>query len=155
MSSTVESENKALIRRWFDEVWTRGRIQAIDQLRSLKATAVGLGEGDTIAHGPDPFKAFFLNLRATLPDLKVTIEDLLAEGDKVAVRYSVEGTHQGEALASPATGQKIRFTGITIARVEGGKIVQGWNNLDQLGLLTQLGLLPVHVGPDRFLTRRA
>jgi steroid delta-isomerase-like uncharacterized protein len=151
----VESENKALIRRWFDEVWNQGRQEAIDQLRAPDAVATGLGERNARSEGPEPFKAFFTNLRAALPDLRVRIEDILAEEDKIAVRLSGEGTHRGSGFGVAPSGRRVQVTGITIIRIADGKIVEAWNSLDQLGLLTQLGVVPGHTGPDRFLTTRS
>jgi steroid delta-isomerase-like uncharacterized protein len=154
MSSTAaaEAENKALIRRWFEEVWNQGRQEVIEQLLAPGAMGVGLGEGNTKTQGSAEFTVFFLNLRGTFPDLHVNIEDILAEGDKVAVRFSVEGTHSGGALGVTPTGRKVQFTGMTIVRIADGQIVEGWNNLDQLGLLKQIGALSANPGADRFLT---
>ncbi|HZS56344.1 MAG TPA: ester cyclase [Bryobacteraceae bacterium] len=147
----TESENKALIRRWFDEVWNHGRQDMIEQLRAPDAIATGLGEQNARSEGPAPFKAFFANLRAALPDLRIKIEDILAEEDKVAIRLSAEGTHSGKGFGADPTGRKVQFTGITIARIANGKIVESWNSIDQLRLLTQLGVIGAHAGPDRFL----
>ncbi len=154
MDAQSASENKALIQRWFEEVWNQGREELIDELRAPEAVATGLAEGGAPAQGSAPFKAFFSNLRSALPDLHVTIEEMLAEGDRVAVRYSIEGTHCGDAMGTAPTGQKVRFGGISIARIAGGKIAEAWNNLDQLGLLRQIGAIPGSQGSDRFLTRR-
>jgi steroid delta-isomerase-like uncharacterized protein len=156
MDSRAEtaSENKALIRRWFEEVWNQGREELIDELRAPEAVATGLGEGTVESRGPAPFKAFYSNLRSAFPDLHVSIEDMLAEGDRVAVRILLEGTHLGDSLGVPPTGKTVRFSGILIARIGGGKILESWNNLDQLGLLAQIGAIPAQGGPDRFLSQR-
>jgi predicted ester cyclase len=148
------SENKALIRRWFEEVWNQGREDLIDELRAPDTIATGLAEGGGPAQGSAPFKVFFSNLRGTLPDLHVIVEDMLAEGDRVAVRYSIEGTHYGDAMGVAPTGQRVRFSGISIARIAGGKIAESWNNLDQLALLTQIGAIPTNEGGNRFVARR-
>src|SRR5215207_5498285 len=79
---------------------------------------------------------------AGLPDLQVTIEELVAEGDKVAVRRSYAGTHRGELLGIPATGKQVRISGISIFRLAGGKIAEHWEQLDRLALMQQLGALP-------------
>lgn len=147
-----KEKNKALIRRWFEEVWNQGREELIDQMRAPDTVTTGLGEGSQESRGNAPFKTFYANLRGTFPDLRVSIEDSIAEGDKVSVRLSLEGTHMGDALA-PATGRKVKFTGIAIARISNGKIAEAWNNLDQLGMLKQIGALPAEAGPDRFLTQ--
>jgi steroid delta-isomerase-like uncharacterized protein len=148
----TETENKALIQRWFEEVWNSGREDLIEQMRSPDMVATGLGEGLQESRGTAPFRAFHANLRDTLPDLHITVEDVIAEGDMVSVRISLDGTHMGDALA-PATGRKVRFAGIVMARIANGKIAEAWNSLDQLGLLRQIGALPGQPGPDRFLTR--
>jgi predicted ester cyclase len=151
--STNIEESKALICRWFEEVWNNGREELIDQMRAPDTRATGLGEGTQESQGAEPFRAFYANLRGTFPDLHVTIEDIVAEGDRVCVRLSLEGTHMGDALA-PATGRKVKFAGLVMARVAGGRIAEAWNNLDQLGMLKQIGALPAAPGPDRFLTRQ-
>ncbi len=148
-----ENENKALVRRWFDEVWNRGRADLIDEMSHRDIAATGLGHGTSESRGTAPFKVFYTNMRETFPDLHVTIEDVVAEGDKVVVRLSVEGTHTGHALA-PATGRKAAFTAIVIARIANGQIVEAWNAIDQLGILHQIGALPEHLGPEMFLRRQ-
>lgn len=147
----METENKALIRRWFEEVWNQGRQELIDQLRAPDAGMVGLGEGSTRSEGPAPFKIFYSRMRSALPDMRVEVEDILAEGDRVAVRLSILGTHTGNGFNSIPTGRKVQFTCITIARIADGRIAEAWNNLDQLGLLTQIGVIPQSAVNDRFL----
>lgn len=153
--ASLESENKALLRRWFDEVWNHGRDEAIEELRTPDATATGLAETLAKLDEAAQFRSFVTNMRAALPDLHVSIEDMLAEEDKVAVRLVVDGTHTGRGFGVEPTGKRVQFGCITIARVANGKIVEGWNNLDQLGLLTQLGAIPRHAGPDRFLASQS
>jgi predicted ester cyclase len=152
-ATTTESENKALIRRWIEEVWNHGREELIEQMRAPDTIATGLGEGTQKSRGQAPFKAFYNNLRGTFRDLHLKIEDIIAEGDKVVVRFSAEGTHTGGLLA-PATGRKVGFAGIIIARIANSKIAESWNNIDQLGLFRQIGALPSDSGLDRFLTTR-
>lgn len=144
--ATTESENKALIRRWFDEVWNKGRHDLIDQFRAPQAVATGLANGSTKVEGPAAFKAFFSRMRTAIPDLHVTIEDILAEEDKIAVRLSVDGTHSGEGFGIPPNGRTIHISGISIVRVSDGKIVEAWNNIDYLSLLTQIGAIPATAG---------
>jgi predicted ester cyclase len=79
---------------------------------------------------------------AGLPDLRVTIEELVAEGDKVAVRRSYAGTHRGELLGVPPTGKQLQLGGISIFRLTGGKIAEHWEQLDRLTLMQQLGVVP-------------
>jgi len=143
--------NKALVRRWFEEVWNQGREETIDELLAPDGVAHGLGDTEVDVRGPGEFKPFVRNLRGSLPDVRMTVEDLVAEGDRVAVRLSVEGTHRGANFGVAPTGRRIRIAGIVLVRIAGGKIVEGWNSWDQLGLLRQIGALPAAGGRDRFL----
>src|SRR5262252_7264640 len=118
-----EAENKAFIRRWFDEVWNQGRANLIDEMSAPDTAATGIGPGIAPSRGRAPFKAFYTNMRETFPDLRVQIEAIIAEDDLVAVRLTVAGTHTGHALA-PATGRKATFTAIVIARIVNGRIVE-------------------------------
>ena len=152
MHPSTEDENRALVRRWFEEVWNRGREELIEQLRAPDTRATGLGEGNRESLGHAPFRAFYSNLRRTFPDLHVTIEDIIAEGDKIAVRITMAGTHMGDALGTAPTGRTVSFGGIVMARIVNGRIAEAWNNIDQLGILKQIGALPADSRPDRFLT---
>jgi len=154
MDADHVAANKALIARWFEEVWNQGRADLIDQMRAPETVATGLAGGGHESRGPEPFKAFYNNLRLALPDLRLTVEDMLGEGDKVAVRISIEGTHMGDALGVPPTGSSVRFGGIILARIENGRIAQAWNSLDLLSLLKQIGAVSDPTGPDRFLLGR-
>jgi steroid delta-isomerase-like uncharacterized protein len=138
----MSEENKALVRRWFEEVWNRGRAEAIDELFAADGTAHGLAdETGAPLRGPAGFKPFFHKLRDSLPDTQVIVEDLVAEGDKVAARCSVRGTHRGDTLGFAATGRAVEFTGICIVRLRGGQIVEAWNNFDFMAMFQQLGAL--------------
>lgn len=134
----MSAENKALIRRWFEEVWNKGRVAAIDEMFAVDGVAHGLGAD---MHGAAAFKPFHAAFRDAFPDLRIEVEDMIAEGDKVAYRFSVTGTHRGHGLGFPATDKPARFTGMGVVRVQNGKIVEGWNNFDQLGMLQQLGVV--------------
>jgi len=150
----MEEQNKALIRRWFEEVWNRGRLDLIAEMRSPEAIVTGLEDGNAESRGEKPFIRFYATLREALPDLYLNIEDVIAEGDKVAVRITAEGTHKTEALGFPATHRKVRFSTMVMARISGGKIVQAWNLLDQLELLRQIGALPPGMLRDNYLLAR-
>lgn len=133
-------ENKTLIRRWFEEVWNRGRADAIDEMFAEDGVAHGLAdEADGALRGTAGFKVFHQNFRDSFPDIVVTVEDMVAEGDKVAARCGVRATHTGDGLGFAATHKAIEITGIVIARIEDGKIVECWNNFDFLRLHQQLG----------------
>ncbi len=80
--------------------------------------------------------------RSAFPDTQITIEDQLAEGDMVATRWTARGTHQGELMGVPPSGNRVEVAGITISRIEGGKIEEDWDNYDALGMMQQIGAIP-------------
>jgi len=131
-------ENKALVRRWFDEVWNQGRAASIDEMLTSDAVVHGLGPS---LRGPSEFKPFQAMYRGAFPDIDIQVDDMLAEGDLVAARWSGVGTHRGDGLGFMATSKRAQFKGLTIVRVRDGKIVEGWNSFDQLGMLQQLGVV--------------
>ena len=134
------SDNAALVRRWFEEVWNKGREEAIDEMFGEEAVARGLAdEGGAPLRGPAGFKPFFRRFREAFPELEVVVEETVSEGDKVAARCTVRGRHGGDTLGFAASGRAVEFTGMTIARVRGGKIVEAWNNFDFMSMFQQLG----------------
>jgi len=147
--------NKHLAQRWFEEVWNQGRDGAIDELLSPEGVGFGLADTGTKVHGPEHLKPFVRNFRDALPDLHITIDDMVSEANKVAVRFRVTGTHKGAGLGFPPTGRSIDFTGMTIIQIEKGKLLHGWNNWDQLGMMGQLGVAPGPVRVDQFLEERS
>lgn len=144
----------AVIHRWFEEVWNQGRLETIDELFGEDSVAHGLGEGGAVVRGPAAFKPLVLNLRGALPDLHISVEDILADGDRAAFRVVLEGTHRGDGLGVPPSGRRVRISGIIMVRFVEGRIMEGWNSWDQLGLLQQIGALPAPERADRFLERR-
>lgn len=90
------------------------------------------------------WKDFFTAMMKAFPDAKATVEDLVAVGDKIAYRITVTGTHKGEFAGIPATGKKIKIRSIGIARFTGGKVIEEWENFDELGMMQQLGVIPPH-----------
>ena len=133
-------DNKAFVRRWFEEVWNKGREEAIDEMFAADGLAHGL-EGDAPVRGAAGFKPFFRKFREAFPEIRVTVEDAITEGDKVAARCSVRGRHRGDTLGFAATQQPVEFTGMSIVRVRDGKIVEAWNNFDFMTMFQQLGAL--------------
>jgi steroid delta-isomerase-like uncharacterized protein len=114
-----------------------------------------LGENDADVRGPGEFKVFWRNLRSALPDVQIRIEDAVVQSDKAAVRVRLTGTHSGDGLGVPASGRRVSFAGIVIVRVSDGRIVEGWNSWDQLGLLQQIGAIPRPEAAGRFLSETA
>ena len=138
----MSEENKALIRRWFEEVWNKGNEAAIDEMFAQDGIAHGLAEEPEKAmRGPQGFKPFHQRFRSAFPEIEVAVADIVAEGDKVAARCTVRGKHQSDSLGFAATGRSTEFTGITIVRIERGQIVEAWNNFDFMTMFKQLGAL--------------
>ena len=133
------SPNKALIKRWFDEVWNQGSAAAIDQMLAPDARVHGLAAEPAI--GPVGFKPFHTALRAALSNIRVQIDDMVEEGDRVSLRYTVTADHSGDGYGVQATKRKVVFTGQGIATVRDGKITESWNAFDQLGLFVQMGVV--------------
>jgi predicted ester cyclase len=125
-------ENKAIARRFFIEAMNGKNLDIID----------GLFATNYQAHPPGaaaPLNRMFL---AGFPDLHISFEDEIAEGDMVVLRMTVRGTHQGDFMGMPPTGKQVTWTGMSMSRVAGGKIVEQWGEQDLLGLLQQLGTTP-------------
>lgn len=131
-------ENIALMRRWFQEVWNEGKIQTVHELFHAEGLAIGQAGPQAQIRGPKEFVPFVERIRGAFPDIKVTIEDAFGARDKVVLRWSATLTHTGEGLGPP-TGNAVRLTGLTIARIAKGQVVEGWDNWDQLGMLEQIG----------------
>jgi steroid delta-isomerase-like uncharacterized protein len=135
----MSAENKALVVRWFEEVWNKGREDAIAEMLAEDGVAHGLG--DETMRGPTEFRVFHAKFREAMPDLRIEMDEVIAEGDKVAYRFTASGTHRGDSLGFAATNRGARFIGMGIVVVRDGKIVEAWNVLDQLGMLSQLGAI--------------
>ena len=99
-------------------------------------------DGSEEERGPEDVKQFLRQYREAFPDLEITIEEQIAEGDKVVTRWASRGIHQGEFRGIAPTSNEVRLTGIGIFRFSEGKVVESWDNFDQLGMLQQLGAIP-------------
>jgi steroid delta-isomerase-like uncharacterized protein len=133
-------ENKIIARRSFEEVWNLGNLDTIDVLYTADQVSHGLGID--VPAGTQGLRQFISIYRTAYPDTHFTIEDQIAEGDKVTTRWTAVGTHRGDLMGIAPTGKRVTVTGITINRIENGKIVETWNNFDALGQLQQLGVIP-------------
>jgi steroid delta-isomerase-like uncharacterized protein len=137
----MAQENSAVIRRWFEEVWNKGRMEAIDEMASPDIVGHGQAQHNTDI-GLEQFKPFVVDLRTAFPDMNVVIDQTIEQGDKVAARWTSTMTHKGHFLGFAPTGKKVVITGTSIQRILNGKIVEGWDNWDQLGLMVQIGAVP-------------
>ena len=138
----MSEENKQLIRRWFEEVWNNGRADAIEEMFDENGIAHGLSDDPANPlKGPAGFKPFHTLFREAFPNMIVVVEDMVAEGDKVAARCTVRGKHEGDFGEIAATQSPVDFNGITIVRIKNGKIVEAWNNFDFMTMYKQVGRL--------------
>ena len=138
----MSEENKQLLRRWFEEVWNKGRAESIAEM--LDANGIVHGLSDDPANpitGPEGFKPFHTLFREAFPNMMIVVEDMVAEGDKVTARCSVRAKHEGNFRGFAATQSPVDFTGMTMVRIADGKIVEAWNNFDFMTLNKQVGLL--------------
>jgi steroid delta-isomerase-like uncharacterized protein len=133
-------ENKAIARRADEELFDRGNLDVADELFALNFVYHDPASGEDW-HGPESVKQYATMLRAAFPDLHYTVEDQIAEGDKVVTRYTASGTHQSELMGIAPTGNRVEITGISITRIEDGKIEEIWENYDTLGMMQQLGVV--------------
>ena len=133
---TVE-ENKALIRRYYDELWNLWNLSVADEI--IGAEIAFRGSLGVTVQGRDGFKDYVATVRRAFPDFQNAIEDLIAEGEKVVARLTYRGTHQGELFGIPATGKQVTYDGIALFHIVDGKIVSGWVIGDTPALLRQLG----------------
>ena len=133
----MSEENKALARRSWEAV------DNPDILAEVYAPDVVWHNPDQDTQGIEEAKQYIGMFTTAFPDMSVTVEDVIAEGDKVLTRVTFRGTHQGESEAfGPPTGRQVEGPGLTLHRIEGGKIVEEWNSFDNLSLMQQLGLVP-------------
>ena len=139
--------NKALIRRFYEQVWNRGNLDAADEIFAADYVRHDLRPG-TAPPGPEGQKAIARMLRGAFPDAHMTLDLILAEGDLVAGRWTMQGTHTGPWGGNPPTGKRVRFSGVNIFRVRDGRVVEIWNHRDDLGMQQQLDA-PIYAGyPD-------
>ena len=133
-------ENKDIVRREAEEIFSQGNLDAVDKIYAP----------DYVGHEPttpegirglEGAKQFAAAYRNAFPDLQLTVEDQIAEGDKVATRFTARGTHQGELEGITPTGNQVEMKGIVISRISEGKIAEDWTNFDALGMMHQIGAI--------------
>jgi steroid delta-isomerase-like uncharacterized protein len=134
-------ENKAVLRREVEELYNHtGNLDVVEEIFSPDYVSHEPASGEV--RGIEGARQFAATFRKAFPDLENTIEDMVAEGEKVVMRFRGSGTHLGETEAfGPPTGNRMEITGITIKQVSDGKIVEAWTNFDALGMMQQLGVI--------------
>ena len=132
-------DNKVLVRRFYEEVINQKNLALVDELCT---TTHVYHNPPTTLHGREEFKQLLSLYITAFSDARLTVEDQIAEGDRVVTRYTFRGTHQADLMGIPPTGKPVTVTGIIITRIVNGKSEEGWLNFDALGMLQQLGALP-------------
>jgi steroid delta-isomerase-like uncharacterized protein len=140
--STMSDQNKALARRALEEVWNQGKLAVIDELTASNATYNDPNVPDGKFTGPEGMKKFVQIYRGAFPDVRITINDQIAEGDKVVTRWTATGTQKGQLMGIAPTNKHAIVTGVDIARFHDGKVVEAWASYDMFGMLQQLGVVP-------------
>ncbi len=144
-----QATGEVLMRRWFDEVWNQGRLETIDELLAADCVANGITDAaDRPVRGPGVFRAFVEQYRQAFPDIHMSLEQVISEGDWVAVRCRVRGTHTEDGFAGPATGNAVDFTGMSMGRVRDGKFVEAWDNFDSMRMFQHIRLI---ISPSKVL----
>ena len=135
-------ENKDLARRYMEEVWNNGNVEFIDEVVASNYVIYDPNSPEGMSGGVEGAKRFVEIYRSSFSDMQMTVEDVIAENDKVVTRWTVRATHQGELVGIPPSGNRVEVTGISIDRIEGGKFVESWSNYDALGMMQQLSAIP-------------
>ena len=134
-------ENKALARQFIEEGFSKGNLAVADAI--IAPNFVNYDPGTPpLSSGPEGYKQLVTAYRTAYPNLQLSVDDLFAEGDKVAVRWSARGTHTGQLGDIPPTGKQMMITGISVLTIAGGKVAAQHTNWDTLGMLQQLGVIP-------------
>lgn len=132
--------NKAIIRRMLEQVMNEGRLDLVEEFFTEDLASYTVGWPP--ATGQEHLKQFITMTHNAFPDLQLTIDDALADGEKVAIRWTMNGTNDGELLGLPATGKQVSQSGTTFYRLANGRIAETWFLADDLGLMRQLGAIP-------------
>ena len=135
-------ENKAIVRRLYEEVWNKRKLEVVNELISPSHALQGPNIFGS-SMGPEAYKRQVLRFLEGYPDLRWTIEDTIAEKDKVVACWTISGTHKGDFMGVPATYKKVSVDGMTVHHIAGGKIMDSNINWDALGMMQQLGAVPV------------
>jgi steroid delta-isomerase-like uncharacterized protein len=128
-----------LFRRWFEEVWNEGKADRIPQYLAKDAIVRTVDDEGKGCVGPDGFRPFYDRIKASFPDIKFEVQQVIEEGDFAAGRWTAQATHTGPGMGVAPTHNKLSLTGMAFVRVDGGKIVEAWDEWDRLGLASAIG----------------
>lgn len=137
----MSEQNKTVVRRLVEELWNKGNLPVADELIAPTYTHHDASTPD-FGRGPESEKKRATLYRTAFSDLRLTVEDMIAEGETVVARWSCRGAHKGDLNGIAPTGKQFVISGVSIVRFTGGKMVEGWINWDALGLMQQLSVVP-------------
>jgi steroid delta-isomerase-like uncharacterized protein len=137
----MSEANKTIARRWIEELWNKGNHSVADELIASGYTHHDPSTPE-LGRGPESEKKRVTLYRTAFPDFRISIDDLIAEDDRIAIRWTCRGTHKGDLSGIAPTGKGFTITGTSVGRISGGKVVEGWVNWDALGMFQQLGIVP-------------
>jgi steroid delta-isomerase-like uncharacterized protein len=137
----MSEQNKTVVRRLVEELWNKGNLPVADELIAPTYAHHDASTPD-FGRGPESEKKRVTLYRAAFSDLRLTVEDMIAEGETVVARWSCRGAHKGDLNGIAPTGKQFVISGVSIVRFTGGKMVEGWINWDALGLMQQLSVVP-------------
>jgi steroid delta-isomerase-like uncharacterized protein len=139
----MADDTRTIVHEWFERVWNRGEVEAIDELLAEDARVHGLkGPDGSDVGGRPEFRAMHQAFRDAFPDLQFEVDECLVDGERLAFRCRVRGTHAGRGLGCEATGQPVEFMGMGFVRVHDGQIVEAWNTFDFQAMNAQIGRGP-------------
>lgn len=138
----ITDENKALVQRWFSDVISQGDMSSFDAICAACHPDFEMirGVADPAPRGVEGTKGMIASFRTAFPDLSATVEEQIAEGDKVVTVVTMSGTHQGDFMGIPATGKSFSIPGVSIWEVRGGRLISEWVNWDSMSMMQQLGV---------------
>ena len=135
----MAADNESIVRRLIEEGWNQRKTNVVDELMALNFVHHDPASPDT-GTGPEGYKQLMNHYLSAFPDSKFTIEDVISHGDRTVTRWTVRATHKGELNGIRPTNKPVTVTGIEIARISSGKMVESWTQWDALGLMQQLGV---------------
>ena len=138
----MSESNIQLFKRWFEEVWNQRRTTTITELFAPNGVSHGVDENGADLIGPAAFIPFYERFLGAFPDMKLKIEDAIADGDKVLIRWSATMRHTGDSLGIAATNKPVAIGGMSLARIANGQLVEAWDQWDKLAMLQQIGAVP-------------
>jgi steroid delta-isomerase-like uncharacterized protein len=148
----MPADNKAIVRRLYEEVWNKRRLELVDDLIS-PSHALHDPNLSGSAVGPEAYKRQVTRFITAFPDLRFTVEDIVGEKEKLAVAWTISGTHKGEFMGIPATNKKVSVDGITISHIVDAKIMDSYLSWDAWGMMQQLGVVPALGEPKGAVAR--